>query len=105
MQSSNVRLMPRKALVGQSLRSTCTNGTRCRAFFNFGNKGNNAQTPVKTRGDFTEVEVSDYFEYTGMLAEEGNYDRMDAMLASKLSSIIYVYIYMYAILHNDKMHS
>lgn len=33
-----------------------------------------------TREEYTTLDVEDYFNYMGMLAAEGNYDRMNEML-------------------------
>mmetsp|Transcript_1155 Transcript_1155/g.3591 ORF Transcript_1155/g.3591 Transcript_1155/m.3591 type:complete len:150 (+) Transcript_1155:90-539(+) len=47
-----------------------------RALFNFGS--NNAQkNQGPTRADYDEQEVEDYFNYMGMLASDGNYDRLN----------------------------
>ncbi|KAG7675197.1 hypothetical protein KSW81_002699 [Nannochloris sp. 'desiccata'] len=69
-----------KSFAGTRLTSAITNGTKCKAFFNFGN--NNNDTPAMTRADYTDEEVTEYFNYMGMLAEEGTYDRLEEMLAS-----------------------
>lgn len=64
-------------------RQPISNGARCRAFFNFGNKNNQAAAePNKTLADFTAEDVEHYFNYTGMLATEGTYDRLEQMLNS-----------------------
>jgi ankyrin repeat protein len=65
-------------------RQPISNGARCRAFFNFGNNKNNqaAAQPNKTLADFTAEDVEHYFNYTGMLATEGTYDRLEKMLNS-----------------------
>ena len=56
------------------------------AFFNFGN--NNATAPQgPTRADYDEQEVDDYFNYMGMLASDGNYDRLEQYLSTELECI------------------
>ncbi len=34
------------------------------------------------RDEYSEEDVADYFAYIGLLAVEGNYDSMDAIIAS-----------------------
>eukprot|EP00887_Chlorella_sp_A99_P004763 scaffold4.g4763.t1 len=77
----------RRALGGQRLRQRASNGSRCNAFFKFRSKDDapseyhEFHTP-EHREDYTAAEVKEYFSYMGMLAEDGTYDRLDAMLAS-----------------------
>ena len=50
-------------------------------FFNFGKKDDpNSYQKSAQRDEYLYEDVDDYFNYMGLLAEEGNYDRMEAML-------------------------
>jgi hypothetical protein len=61
---------------------------RCQSFFNFNNNNNNGSTSNGlSRSDFDFQEVEDYFNYMGMLAAEGNYDRLDTLVASGVEPI------------------
>ncbi|EFN57405.1 hypothetical protein CHLNCDRAFT_142839 [Chlorella variabilis] len=81
----------RRAFAGRQLRAAVSNGSRCRAFFKFGNskdkEANGAPQDAEyfqgqKRGDYQASDVQDYFMYMGMLASEGNYERCEAMLAT-----------------------
>lgn len=56
---------------------------RCRAFFNFRQAADDAGVyGSQKRDDYSMVDVEDYFNYMGMLAEEGTYDRMEKIVAT-----------------------
>jgi len=61
------------------------------AFFKFGKNGVSAEeggiVGSQGRDDFDYDDVEQYFNYMGFLAEEGTYDRMEAMLKSGLHPI------------------
>ena len=54
-------------------------------FFKFG-KAPEAM-PTMSRSDFDADDVEHYFNYMGMLATEGTYDRLEAMLAQGLAPV------------------
>ena len=56
------------------------------AFFNF-NKNTTSNDNGPSRSDFDFQEVEDYFNYMGMLAAEGNYDKLDALCESGLEPV------------------
>lgn len=57
------------------------------AFFNFNNNNGNSNETGPSRSDFDFQEVEDYFNYMGMLAAEGNYDRLDQLCDSGLEPV------------------
>ena len=59
------------------------------AFFNFNNNNNNTSQTAQgpSRADYDEQEVEDYFNYMGMLAAEGNYDRLEEMNSAGLEPV------------------
>lgn len=57
------------------------------AFFNFNKNGNSSNETGPSRSDFDFQEVEDYFNYMGMLAAEGNYDKLDALCDSGLEPV------------------
>ncbi|KAL6765309.1 protein LHCP translocation defect [Haematococcus lacustris] len=60
-------------------------------FFRFGKNGVDAEgagiVGSQGRDDYNYDDVEQYFNYMGFLAEEGTYDRMEALLASGLHPI------------------
>jgi hypothetical protein len=58
-------------------------------FFNFGKKNAQDTSAFLTSGrsDFDADDVEHYFNYMGMLATEGTYDRLEAMMASGLEPV------------------
>ena len=58
-----------------------------KAFFNFGNNNNNASQAGPSRADYDEQEVDDYFNYMGMLASDGNYDRLEEYKSTGLECV------------------
>ncbi|KAK9269485.1 hypothetical protein L1049_001260 [Liquidambar formosana] len=62
----------------------CT-GSRAKCWFKFGKNGVDAEGAgiygSQTREDFDRDDVEQYFNYMGMLAVEGSYDKMEALLS------------------------
>jgi len=61
--------------------------TSVQAFFNFNKNNGNSSDNGPSRSDFDFQEVEDYFNYMGMLAAEGNYDKLDALCDSGLEPV------------------
>ncbi|KAL6775722.1 LTD1 [Auxenochlorella protothecoides x Auxenochlorella symbiontica] len=57
----------------------------CNAFFGFGKQ--NDTLPTLQRGDYTRSEVEDYYNYMGMLAAEGNYDKLEELFDSGVEPV------------------
>ncbi|PNH06239.1 Protein LHCP TRANSLOCATION DEFECT [Tetrabaena socialis] len=61
------------------------------AWFKFGKNGQNAEDAgivgSQGRDEYNYDDVEAYFNYMGFLATEGTYDRMEAMLATKMHHI------------------
>ena len=61
------------------------------AFFKFGKNGMGSEDAgiygSQARDDYCYDDVEHYFNYMGMLAVEGTYDRMEAMLSSGLHPV------------------
>ncbi|EFJ26486.1 hypothetical protein SELMODRAFT_228130 [Selaginella moellendorffii] len=66
-------------------------GSRVSAWFKFGNRGLDSQGAgiygSQKRDDFNKDDVEQYFNYMGMLATEGSYDKMDALLNEGLHPV------------------
>ncbi|KAK8968420.1 Protein LHCP TRANSLOCATION DEFECT [Platanthera guangdongensis] len=64
-------------------------GARC--WFKFGNRGIDAEGAgiygSQSRDDFDRDDVEQYFNYMGMLAVEGSYDKMEALLNLKIHPV------------------
>ncbi|XP_020577403.1 protein LHCP TRANSLOCATION DEFECT [Phalaenopsis equestris] len=64
-------------------------GARC--WFKFGNRGVDAEGAgiygSQSRDDFDRDDVEQYFNYMGMLAVEGSYDKMEALLDLKIHPV------------------
>ncbi|KAI0504993.1 hypothetical protein KFK09_015950 [Dendrobium nobile] len=77
------RLMKRADLAGGG------GGARC--WFKFGNRGVDAEGAgiygSQSRDDFDRDDVEQYFNYMGMLAVEGSYDKMEALLNLKIHPV------------------
>lgn len=60
-------------------------------FFKFGKNGFKAEDAgivgSQGRNDFSKDDVEHYFNYMGMLATEGTYDRMEAMMSTGLDPV------------------
>eukprot|EP00252_Welwitschia_mirabilis_P015947 TRINITY_DN35362_c0_g1_i1.p1 TRINITY_DN35362_c0_g1~~TRINITY_DN35362_c0_g1_i1.p1 ORF type:complete len:168 (-),score=33.93 TRINITY_DN35362_c0_g1_i1:146-649(-) len=65
--------------------SKISSRSRCKVmcFFNFGKP----QVKSKTRDDFDRTDVEEYFNYMGMLAVEGSYNKMEALLQKKIHPV------------------
>ncbi|KAF9609050.1 hypothetical protein IFM89_012490 [Coptis chinensis] len=61
-----------------------TNGSKTKCWFKFGKNGVDAEGAgiygSQSREDFDRDDVEQYFNYMGMLAVEGTYDKMEALL-------------------------
>ena len=57
------------------------------AFFNFNKNNGNSNDNAPSRSDFDFQEVEDYFNYMGMLAAEGNYEKLDELCDSWLEPV------------------
>ncbi|XP_073115548.1 protein LHCP TRANSLOCATION DEFECT-like [Elaeis guineensis] len=66
-------------------------GSRARCWFRFGNKGVDAEGAgiygSQARDDFDRDDVEQYFNYMGMLAVEGSYDKMEALLNQNIHPV------------------
>jgi hypothetical protein len=61
---------------------------RCSAFFKFGNRGGQKdEASGQKREDYTEEDVEYYFNYMGMLAEEGSYDSMEKLMQHGIAPV------------------
>ncbi|KAL5548298.1 hypothetical protein UlMin_003529 [Ulmus minor] len=62
-----------------------SNGSRAKCWFKFGKNGVDAEGAgiygSQSRDDFDRDDVEQYFNYMGMLAVEGTYDKMEALLS------------------------
>lgn len=76
----------RRAFCGRILQRATKNGSKCTAFFKLGGQSGSSAGIYGAQGrdDYMEDDVEQYFNYMGMLAEEGTYDRMYALIASGL---------------------
>jgi hypothetical protein len=74
----NLKLRIRPARLGPS------NGSRTTCWFKFGKNGVDAENAgiygSQSRDDFDRDDVEQYFNYMGMLAVEGTYSKMEALL-------------------------
>ncbi|KAF5478871.1 hypothetical protein F2P56_005398 [Juglans regia] len=68
-----------------------SNGSRAKCWFKFGKSGVDAEGAgiygSQTREDFDRDDVEQYFNYMGMLAVEGSYDKMDALLSQNIHPV------------------
>ncbi|KAE8667325.1 Protein LHCP TRANSLOCATION DEFECT [Hibiscus syriacus] len=68
-----------------------SNGSRTRCWFKFGKNGVNAEGAgiygSQIRDDFDRDDVEQYFNYMGMLAVEGTYDKMEALLNQNIHPV------------------
>jgi hypothetical protein len=66
-------------------------GSRVVAWFKFGNNGMDSKGAgiygSQGREDFDRDDVEQYFNYMGMLATEGNYDKMDVLLDQGIDAV------------------
>ncbi|ESQ30385.1 hypothetical protein EUTSA_v10011819mg [Eutrema salsugineum] len=81
----NLKLRIRPARLGPS------NGSRTTCWFKFGKNGVDAESAgiygSQTRDDFDKDDVEQYFNYMGMLAVEGTYSKMEALLNLKIHPV------------------
>ncbi|KAK6934426.1 hypothetical protein RJ641_034581 [Dillenia turbinata] len=68
-----------------------SNGSRAKCWFKFGNSGVDAEGAgiygSQSRDDFDRDDVEQYFNYMGMLAVEGTYDKMEALLGQNIHPV------------------
>lgn len=68
-----------------------SNGSRARCWFKFGKNGVDAEGAgiygSQSRDDFDRDDVEQYFNYMGMLAVEGTYDKMEALLSLNIQPV------------------
>ncbi|KAJ8619921.1 hypothetical protein MRB53_028450 [Persea americana] len=73
------------------LRIVPTPYSRAKCWFRFGKNGVDAEGAgiygSQTRDDFDRDDVEQYFNYMGMLAVEGSYDKMDALLRQSIHPV------------------
>ncbi|CAN1147038.1 Protein LHCP TRANSLOCATION DEFECT [Linum perenne] len=66
-------------------------GLRVNAWFKFGKNGVDAEGAgiygSQSRDDFDRDDVEQYFNYMGMLAVEGTYDKMEALLSQNIHPV------------------
>ncbi|OMO80605.1 hypothetical protein CCACVL1_12859 [Corchorus capsularis] len=68
-----------------------SNGSRTKCWFKFGKNGVDAEGAgiygSQGRDDFDRDDVEQYFNYMGMLAVEGTYDKMEALLNQNIHPV------------------
>ncbi|MQL41426.1 hypothetical protein EI012_26320, partial [Escherichia coli] len=68
-----------------------SNGSRATCWFRFGKNGVDAEGAgiygSQSREDFDRDDVEQYFNYMGMLAVEGTYDKMEALLNQNIPPV------------------
>ncbi|KAL0306393.1 UNVERIFIED_CONTAM: protein LHCP TRANSLOCATION DEFECT [Sesamum radiatum] len=68
-----------------------TSGSRTTCWFRFGRNGVDAEGAgiygSQSRDDFDRDDVEQYFNYMGMLAVEGSYDKMEALLEQNIHPV------------------
>ncbi|CAI8596018.1 unnamed protein product [Vicia faba] len=68
-----------------------SNGSRFTCWFRFGKNGVDAEGAgiygSQSRDDFDRDDVEQYFNYMGMLAVEGTYDKMEALLGQNIHPV------------------
>ncbi|EEF39426.1 protein LHCP TRANSLOCATION DEFECT [Ricinus communis] len=68
-----------------------SNGSRVKCWFKFGKNGVDAEGAgiygSQSRDDFDRDDVEQYFNYMGMLAVEGTYDKMEALLSQDIHPV------------------
>ncbi|KAF7831409.1 protein LHCP TRANSLOCATION DEFECT [Senna tora] len=79
----SLKLAP--AIIGPS------NGSRATCWFRFGKNGVDAEGAgiygSQSRDDFDRDDVEQYFNYMGMLAVEGSYSKMEALLSQNIHPV------------------
>ncbi|XP_068310796.1 protein LHCP TRANSLOCATION DEFECT-like [Pyrus communis] len=68
-----------------------SNGSRAKCWFKFGKNGVGAEDAgiygSQSRDDYDKDDVEQYFNYMGMLAVEGTYDKMNALLRQNIHPV------------------
>ncbi|CAN7047260.1 unnamed protein product [Brassica oleracea var. botrytis] len=68
-----------------------SNGSKATCWFKFGKNGVDAENAgiygSQSRDDFDRDDVEQYFNYMGMLAVEGTYDKMEALLNQNIHPV------------------
>ncbi|KAL5737706.1 hypothetical protein ACOSP7_030467 [Xanthoceras sorbifolium] len=68
-----------------------SNGSKTKCWFKFGKNGVDAEGAgiygSQSREDFDRDDVEQYFNYMGMLAVEGSYDKMEALLNQNIHPV------------------
>ncbi|KAF6162914.1 hypothetical protein GIB67_021063 [Kingdonia uniflora] len=68
-----------------------SNGSRTKCWFKFGKNGVDAEGAgiygSQSRNDFDRDDVEQYFNYMGMLAVEGTYDKMNSLLSQNIHPV------------------
>ncbi|GLT72632.1 hypothetical protein SLA2020_445480 [Shorea laevis] len=68
-----------------------SNGSRAKCWFKFGKNGVDAEGAgiygSQSRDDFDRDDVEQYFNYMGMLAVEGSYDKMNTLLSQNIHPV------------------
>ncbi|XP_068669328.1 protein LHCP TRANSLOCATION DEFECT [Aristolochia californica] len=79
----------RACRIGQKVVPDC--GFKAKAWFRFGKNGVDAEGAgiygSQNRDDFDRDDVEQYFNYMGMLAVEGTYDKMEALLSQNIHPV------------------
>ncbi|XP_044473002.1 protein LHCP TRANSLOCATION DEFECT-like [Mangifera indica] len=68
-----------------------SNGSKAQCWFKFGKNGVDSEGAgiygSQSRDDFDRDDVEQYFNYMGMLAVEGSYDKMEALLSQSIHPV------------------
>uniref|UniRef100_A0A7N0UYN5 Protein LHCP TRANSLOCATION DEFECT n=1 Tax=Kalanchoe fedtschenkoi TaxID=63787 RepID=A0A7N0UYN5_KALFE len=85
----NVGWVTRTTELGSKLQRRQSSGATC--WFKFGKNGVDAEGAgiygSQSRNDFDRDDVEQYFNYMGMLAVEGSYDKMEALLSLNIHPV------------------
>ncbi|KAF5177668.1 Lhcp translocation defect [Thalictrum thalictroides] len=93
MKISNSKFVGMRSKLGwfNGCRIGPTNGSKTKCWFKFGKNGVDAEGAgiygSQKRDDFDKDDVEQYFNYMGMLAVEGSYDKMEAMLSLNIHPV------------------
>ncbi|PIA50645.1 hypothetical protein AQUCO_01200096v1 [Aquilegia coerulea] len=93
MKISSSKFMGMKRRLGwcNGCRIGPSNGSKTICWFKFGKNGVDAEGAgiygSQKREDFDKDDVEQYFNYMGMLAVEGSYDKMEALLSLKIHPV------------------
>lgn len=91
-QCGSPRPSSSRYFVGTHLSNRAAKGQRCNAFFKFGkSKGSeykgDGEGGGASRNDYSAEDVEYYFNYSGILAEQGSYDSMENLLDSGMAPV------------------